>query len=126
MMRCIMCKLIDLDMEGYVPCRDVMMISRIAIKCAASLSSFVNKSARLIFPAMWRTSMRSDWIDSRTAFSRIWMWRRPLVVMLCDQHTHASLSLYTFVFEGICLLAKPRSSKMWCRYRRNLVHSSVA
>ena len=57
----------------YVPCLGVIIVSRMAMKCAASLSSFVNKSARLIFPAMWRTSMRSDWIDSRTAFSRIWM-----------------------------------------------------
>ena len=65
------------------------MILRIAMKCAASLSSLVKRSTRLTFPEMCRTSMRSDCTGScSTAFSLIWIWRKPFVVRLWDQQTH--------------------------------------
>ncbi len=74
----------------------IIIILWIAMKCAASLSSFVNRSARLlVFLAMWRMSMKLAWIDSQMTFLWIWMRQSPLVViMLCDQHTYALLLLY--------------------------------
>ena len=60
-------------------------------KCVVSLSSFVNMSDKLIAPAMCFTVIKTDCADSRTAFSLIWMWRNPLIVMFCDQQTQALL-----------------------------------
>ena len=71
-----------------------MITSRNEMKCFVYLSSFVNRSDMLMDPAMWCTPIVLFWMDSRTAFSLIWIWRSPFVVMLDDQSTQALLSLY--------------------------------
>ena len=66
--------------------------------------------------------------DSRMAFSRIVMCRRPLVVVDLDQHTQALLSLKILmgddVGRNICVVSV--SWMMFCRRRMALTHSSVA
>ena len=66
--------------------------------------------------------------DSRMAFSRIVMWRRPLVVVDFDQHTQALLSLKILMGDdvGRNMLEVFVSWMMFCRRRMALTHSSVA
>ena len=69
------------------------IISAMVRNVSAHRSSFVKMSARLIFPSMWFMVTNLLLTDSLMAFSRIVMWRKPLVVVVFDQHTHARLSL---------------------------------
>ena len=96
------------------------------MKCCASLSSFVNMSAKLTLPSICRTCMKSDRTDSLTAFSRICMCLSPFVVEFFDQHTAALLSLYTLVLDGISSSCKFRPLIICSKYRRYFVHSSTA
>ena len=85
-----MCMRVESD---YDVGRSVMMMSRKEMKCLASLSSLVNRSDRLMLPAICLIEMVLFWTDSRMAFSRIWTCRSPLVVMFDDHRTQALLSL---------------------------------
>ena len=101
---------------AQVGCSD-MMTSRSEMKWCVSLSSFVNRSEILIDPAICWTEIVFVFIDSLTALSRIWMWRRPLVVIFEDQRMHALLSLWIIVGSGQNVERSWRSSKI-CRIFR--------
>ena len=103
-----------------------MMMSRKEMKCLMSLSSFVNRSEIFIFPAICCTDIVLFKMDSRMAFSRIWMCLSPLVVMLEDQRTHALLSLYMVVSFGQKIGKRSKSDRMCLMCNIFLVHSSVA
>jgi hypothetical protein len=98
----------------------------IAVKCAVSLSSFVKRSEMLSFPPMCLIVTILFCTASRTAFSRIWIYLSPFVVILWDHATHAALSLY--MVSGLLRYSLPSSSSLrrLRRYRMCLTHSSVA
>ena len=60
------------------------------------------------------------------AFSRIWMKRRPFVVMLCDHLVDASLSLCILMGLVVNRLYRLRSLRRLMIRSRHLVHTSTS
>ena len=78
---------------NYVKGGGTQRVSWHCWKWGTSLSSFVKISELLKHPAMCCTSMVLFWTCSLTAFSRIWMYRIPFVVMLCAHWTQVACTV---------------------------------
>ena len=105
-----------------------VIVSLIEVNVEVSLSSFVKISAMLCKPAMCLMQTVLSKTDSRMAFSRMVMCRRPFVVVDFDQQTQALLSLKICI--GDCVSRKmeavAESVMRCCRRRMAFTHSSVA
>ena len=95
------------------------------MKWEVFFSSLVRMSDILVVPSIFWIYMFWSFTCYLNTFSLMVMWRKPFVVLVLEQSTHAWLSLKIGINREIRSRI-PRSFRMFWRYWENLTHSSVA